>query len=83
MSLSRLEQLAKKRDEINAQIQNLKAKESKEERKLDTRRKVIIGSAVMDLVKNGQWTDDQLKELLDPYLTKSQDRSLFGLGSPS
>lgn len=51
----RLEELTKRRDQITAQIQALKAREQTAEHKHDTRRKVLIGAAVQDRVRKGIW----------------------------
>ena len=56
-----------------------KSAEKKKERKNDTRRKILAGAAVFDAVKNGKWTEDNLKGLMRGYLTKPEDKALFGL----
>ena len=43
MTTSKLDQLTKKREELNAQIQALKTKENQKKRKEDTKRKILIG----------------------------------------
>lgn len=79
MNKRRLEDLQRRRDQINAQIQTLKAKEGQVERKRDTRRKVLIGAAVLEKVKKGEWPEDKLRAMMEIYLTKAIDRELFGL----
>ena len=78
----RLEELTKRRDQITAQIQALKAREQAEERKRDTRRKILIGAAVQDRVKQGRWPEERLLAMMDEFLTKDMDRQLFNLPSP-
>ena len=75
----RLEEITRKRDQLNAQIQQLKARERSEERKRDTRRKILIGGVILKLVKRGDWTQTQLQELLDRELILDRDRILFDL----
>lgn len=75
----RLEELTKRRDQITAQIQALKAREQAEERKRDTRRKILIGAAVLERVKSGKWPEERLLAMMDEFLTKELDRQLFGL----
>jgi hypothetical protein len=75
----RLELLTKRRDQLNAQIQALKAREGKQARKRDTRRKILIGAAVLDKVNKGEWPEERLRALLDNFLDKPIDRALFGL----
>lgn len=53
--------------------------EKKKERTNDTRRKILAGAAIFDAVKNGKWTDANLKGLMAGYLTKPEDKALFGL----
>jgi hypothetical protein len=83
MTEKRLEQLTKKRDHINAQIQQIKAREKGEDRKRDTRKKILIGGTILKLVKQGEWTEAQLLELLDRELSLDRDRLLFGLSPKS
>jgi hypothetical protein len=80
-SNKRLEELTKRRDQITAQIQALKAREQAEERKRDTRRKILIGAAVLERVKSGKWPEERLLAMMDEFLTKELDRQLFALPS--
>ena len=75
----RLEELTQRRDQITAQIQALKAREQAAERQRDTRRKVLIGAAVLERVKSGKWPEERLLAMMDEFLTKDWDRQLFGL----
>ena len=75
----RLEELTKRRDQITAQIQALKAHEQAAERKRDTRRKILIGAAVLERVKSGKWPEECLLAMMDEFLTKDWDRQLFEL----
>ncbi len=75
----RLDEITKKRDQLNAQIQQIKARERSEDRKRDTRRKILIGGVILKLVKRGDWTQTQLQELLDRELTGDSERILFDL----
>ncbi len=75
----RLDEITKKRDQLNAQIQQIKARERTEERKRDTRKKILIGGIILKLVKRGDWTQTQLQELLDRELTGDSERILFDL----
>ena len=51
----KLAELMKKEAELKAQIQAIKARENEEERKRDTRRKILIGGVVLSKVKRGEW----------------------------
>ena len=77
----RLEELTKRRDQITAQIQALKAREQAKERKRDFRRHVLIGAAVQEQVKTGQWPAAEFLAMMDEFLTQDLDRQLFTLPS--
>lgn len=74
----KLAELQEKESQIKAQIQALKARDSEEERKRDTRRKILIGGVVLSKVKRGEWGQEKLKALLDNELKADRDRELFG-----
>jgi len=57
----KLADLMKKEAELKAQIQAIKARESEEERKRDTRRKILIGGVVLSKVKRGEWSQEKLQ----------------------
>lgn len=80
----KLEALAKKQSQIKAQIQALKARDTAQERKDDTRRKVLLGGVIQRLVKDGKLQQAQVNLWLDSLLTQDRDRALFGLaGKPA
>lgn len=74
-----LQRLLEKEKQIKARIQQLKSQEKSRERKKDTRRKILIGGAILASIKNGKLTEQWLMELLDKALAKKQDRDLFNL----
>ena len=51
------------------------------ERKLDTRRKILIGGIVLTKIKDGALAESELRKWLDAALTRADDRELFGLTS--
>ncbi|MDX2164907.1 MAG: hypothetical protein SFW07_05780 [Gammaproteobacteria bacterium] len=74
--LSSIERLRQKREKLDAQIQSAEARIKVTKRKQDTRRKILIGSYYLDLaIKNG--TLDELKKIMDGYLTRESDKKLF------
>jgi hypothetical protein len=75
----KLAALEVKRSQINAQIQAIKARENGQQRKDDTRRKVLIGSVVLKMLKTGEMPQERLNQLLDKHLEAERDRKLFGL----
>jgi hypothetical protein len=72
-------QLKQKRAAIVRQKQQQQAKITNAKRKADTRRKVLIGAAVLAQVEAGGWSQEMLTKLLNVYLTRDDDRQLFDL----
>lgn len=56
-----------------------KAVEAKAKRGQDTRRKVLAGALVLDMMERDEATRQRFTERLDKYLTRTDDRALFGL----
>ena len=75
----RLEQLLKKREELSAQIQKIRAREATQKRKEDTRRKILLGALVMEMMDKGELNRDKIWKRLDSFLTRELDRKLFVL----
>lgn len=75
----RLEELEIKRKQISAKIQAIKAREQAQDRKHDTRRKILIGSMVLTMMKRGELSKPQVIHWLDTHLKNDRDRKLFGL----
>ena len=76
---TRLSKLEERRKQIDTQIQRIKAREQQQERKRDTRRKILIGAAVLERVKSERWPEERLHAMMDEYLDKEIDRRLFDL----
>ena len=75
----RLEQLLKKREELSAQIQKIRAREATQKRKEDTRRKILLGALVMEMIERGELEQGKIWKRLDGFLTREIDRKLFDL----
>ena len=71
-----LDKLLKQQKELAARIQKAKNLQASQERRNDTRRKILVGSFYIDHFKTKQ---EELKSLMDKYLKKDLDRALFGL----
>ena len=76
---TKLDKLLEKEAQIKAQIQQAKAAERTLEKKRDTRRKILVGAAVFARVENGEWPESDLKMMMDGFLTRPNERELFGL----
>jgi hypothetical protein len=76
---TRLELLLEKEAQLKAQIQQAKAAERTLEKKRDTRRKILIGAAVLARVERGEWPQRDLAMMMDGFLTRPHERELFDL----
>jgi len=74
--ISKLDLLLEKKKQLEAQIIKEKNRTISEERKVDTRQKILLGAYLKEKYKG---KESELAKLLDPFLTKPQDRALFGL----
>lgn len=78
MTTHRLDKLKAQRATLEARIQLAEARAKTQQRKQDTRRKILVGSYYLDQAqKNHQL--DELKNIMDGYLTRNSDRKLFDL----
>lgn len=72
----RLKQAKERRRMIEARK---RAAESAKKRADDTRRKILIGAAVLAQVERGEWSEDKLHAMMASALIRTDDRALFGL----
>ena len=75
----RLENLLKKREQLNAQIQKVRTKEVNQRRKEDTRRKILLGALLMEMMEKGELEPNKIRKRLSSFLTLDIDRKLFDL----
>lgn len=75
----RLAKLEEQRARLNAEISRVKARASANERKRDTRRKVLAGAMVLGQVEQGTFPKEKFLAQLDEYLERDNDREMFGL----
>lgn len=73
-----LDALLKRREQLDARIQAAEARLRKQRRATDTRRKVLVGAAVLAAIEGG---DDDLRarivRVLDTGLTRERDRAVL------
>ena len=72
----RLKQLKLRQQRTDARK---RAIETQRERKAETRRKFIVGSVVLERVRQGSMDAGQFRSWLDRDLTRPEDRALFDL----
>jgi len=73
---AKLKQEKAKKQQVDARK---RLAESKAKRTIDTRRKILVGAAILARVEHGEWPRDKLIEMLNAALTRADDRALFGL----
>ena len=73
---TKLKQEKAKKQQIEARKRAALAKVSRQQ---DTRRKILVGAAILAKVERGEWPQDKLLALLDASLTRADDRALFDL----
>ena len=83
MAETELERAEKRYAQAKARLQGLKNREATRQRKLDTRRKVILGGALLDLAERDSGAAAMLDRLVR-NLAREQDRKAFAdwEGSP-
>ena len=73
---TKLKQAKARKQKIEAQK---RAAERKVERNQDTRRKILVGAAILAKVDREEWPKEKLLAMLDSNLTRTDDRALFDL----
>ena len=76
MAETELERAEKRYAQAKARLQALKNREATRQRKLDTRRKVILGGALLDLAERDTGAATMLDRLVR-NLAREQDRKAF------
>ena len=79
----RIAELEQQKQQIANRIARLRTIESTKARKRDTRRKILAGAWVLDRAAQDPASARHLKQDLDAFLTKPQDRALFDLAPRS
>jgi hypothetical protein len=75
----RLERLQRQKAAIEAKIARLNAQQSAQQRRIDTRRKIIAGALALAHCAFDQAFRDTMMTLFDSNLVKPADRALFNL----
>ena len=75
----KLDELLKKREQLNARIQKERNKHSQQKRKEDTRRKILLGALLINMMGKGELDEKKIRKKLDGFLTRDIDRKLFDL----
>ena len=79
----RVKDLEEKLKQAKALKQKMEARartaENKQNRADETRRKILVGAAILAKVERGEWPKDKMLEMMDKHLVRADDRNLFGL----
>lgn len=75
---SKIEKLKKKQEILKARIQLIENREKAKERKIDTRKKILVGSYFIEKYSEDK-KEKELTKLMSQYLTRESDRKVFGL----
>lgn len=73
------ERLEKQALRVKERIKKCEAREGKQNKKIDTRRKVLAGAAILAKVERGDWSEEGFRKMMDAFLSRPSERSLFGL----
>lgn len=73
----KLEKLKQRKAQIDQEISTLKARETAQERKEDTRLKVLVGAAMLADTKINPQTVQLIEEVLQRAITASHDRKFL------
>lgn len=80
---ARLEQAAKKLAELKAlkarQDAKRKVEEGKEKRRLDNKKKILLGAYLLDRMERESGFQDKVMPRLNEFLVRPADREIFGL----
>jgi len=80
---ARLTRLRAAEEQVKAEIQaaeaRQRARQSKAERAADTRRRILLGAWLLERMKKDEALRARLLAELDAWVTRNDDRALFGL----
>ncbi len=75
----KLDRLLAQKKSLEARIAKEKVKSKQQERKDETRRKILVGAIVLNHMQHDTNFKQSIEALLDTQLTKTIDRKLLGL----
>jgi hypothetical protein len=78
-NLSLIEKLEQQKNALERRLQMARTRLKNEERKKDTRRKILVGAMLLAKAEEDLEAQSELNRQLGSYLTAQRDRELFGL----
>ncbi len=79
MTGDKISKLEKQVEQAKARLQMAKSREREKARRLETRRKILLGSLLQSMTQRGEVSEAVLRARLDEFLTADRDRELFDL----
>lgn len=79
MTTDKLEKLRAQKAALEAKIRRELGREKSQNRRHDTRKKILAGAAILDEAESDPAVRSQLTRLLARFLTRAEDRALFQL----
>ena len=73
---TKLKQLKAAKQKVEARKRAIELNQRKKD---DTRRKVLVGAAIMAMIDNGRMKQEKLMEIMNGFLTRDAERALFDL----
>jgi hypothetical protein len=78
-NLSLIQKLEQRKNALERRLNIAQTRLKNEERKKDTRRKILVGAMLLAKAQEDLEAQSALIRQLDSYLTTQRDRELFGL----
>lgn len=75
----RVEELSKKKIRLEKKLKSMRYRMRSDNRKAEARRKILVGEAVLEGVRQGKISEQVLAEILDLFVVKERDREFLGL----
>lgn len=72
--MATLEDLKQKRDQLTARIEQVEARQRAEQKKAEDRVKILIGAALLDQVRQGRESLNDLLAMMDGFLSRQHER---------
>ncbi len=76
---SKIDKIQQQIQALKEQLKKEKSKQNARQRKIDTRKKILLGAMLMHWVDTGQFNETDLLKGLDKFLVRNIDRALFDL----
>jgi hypothetical protein len=77
--VTRKEKLTDKIQQLQAQLKNLDKQDKQQQRKTETKKKILLGALLQQWIKMGQIQEGDVLKGLDKLLVRESERSLFSL----